>query len=413
MSVRKYEFTVSADSEGVLRRVWGGIQFEDNATEFCFKPDPALLLAAGDGALCRIDINSASGWDPSETLSPNSSGYYCRTVPYSATRFGGEIEIAFVISNENCEILSYPVRAYFTEMSRSPRSEEKVYENISGMEQEVKLHAEGVSAELKRCEELRGEVAYYHTAVGGMKEDILTAGVSADELEATKNEAEALITEVEAKLEAGEFKGEKGDDAVTDQSYNPESPNAQSGIAVAEALANVGGGLKEYELLSDTTITEDVASVKWTTADNGEPISNYKDFFIYFLGKFTAEETTGLRCRSEGQYFLWANFAKKTSVRGFWISIEQIFSTDEIDSAPNATTRDGTAIFISKYPKNFLLVEGEMLNTQGLSDNNQDLRCDTSIMGTTDLPLKELEIFQGGTAVFASGSRFLLLGRKA
>ena len=75
MSVRKYEFTVSADSEGVSRRVWGGIQFEDNATEFRFKPDAALLSAAGDGALCRIDINSASGWTPSETLSPNSSGY--------------------------------------------------------------------------------------------------------------------------------------------------------------------------------------------------------------------------------------------------------------------------------------------------------------------------------------------------
>lgn len=279
MSVRKYEFTVSADSEGVLRRVWGGIQFEDNATEFCFKPDASLLLAAGDGALCRIDINSASGWDPSETLSPNSSGYYCRAVPYSATRFGGEIEIVFVISNENCEILSYPVRAYFTEMSRSPRSEEKVYENISGMEQEVKLHAEGVSAELKRCEELRGEVSYYHTAVGGMKEDILAAGVSADELKATKNEAEALITEVETKLEAGEFKGEKGEAAVTDQTYNPESPNAQSGIAVAEALSNIGGGSGTWEKIVDITTTEEVGSFI-ATAEEFPELAKSKEYLL-------------------------------------------------------------------------------------------------------------------------------------
>jgi hypothetical protein len=204
-------------------------------------------------------------------------------------------------------------------------------------------------------------------------------------------------------------------DLIIDQTYNPESPNAQSGIAVAEALSEIGGGHKEYELLCDTTITEDVASVKWTTADNGAPISNYKDFFIYFLGKFTAEESKVMWCKSGGQYFMYSSFTKKTSVRGFWISIEQIFSTDEIDSAPNATTRDGTAIFISKYPKNFLLVEGEHLNTQGLADNNQDLRCDTSIMGTTDIPLKELEIGQNAnaTAIFASGSRFLLLGRKA
>lgn len=184
-----------------------------------------------------------------------------------------------------------------------------------------------------------------------------------------------------------------------------------------EAIAGgSGGSLKDYELLCDTTITEDVASVKWTTTDNGEPISNYKDFFIYFLGKFTAEESKTLWCKSEGQYFMWATFAKKTSVKGFWISIEQIFSTDEIDSVPSATSRDGTAIFISKYPKLFLsnVTEGQ-LGTQGLADNNQDLRCDTSITGTTDLPLKELQIGQpaSSTAIFASGSRFLLLGRKA
>ena len=199
-----------------------------------------------------------------------------------------------------------------------------------------------------------------------------------------------------------------------EQTYNPESTNAQSGIAVAEALANVGGGLKEYELLSDTTITEDVASVKWTTADNGEPISNYKDFFIYFLGKFTAEETKALWCRNGARYFMWKTFTKKTSVRAFWISIEQIFSTDEIDSFPNTSSINGTAIFISKYPKEWLsnVTEGQ-LNSQGLSDNNQDLRCDTTIAGRTDLPIKELEIGQVGDAMFASGSRFLLLGRKA
>ena len=200
-----------------------------------------------------------------------------------------------------------------------------------------------------------------------------------------------------------------------EQTYNPESTNAQSGIAVAEALSNFGGGgLKEYELLSDRTLIEDADIVSWTTTDNGEPISNYKDFFIYFLGKFTAEETKTMLCKSKGQYFMWANFAKKTSVRGFWISIEQIFSTDEIDSFPNTSSINGTAIFISKYPKEWLsnVTEGQ-LNSQGLSDNNQDLRCDTTIAGRTDLPIKELEIGQVGDAMFASGSRFLLLGRKA
>ena len=278
MSVRKYEFTVSADSEGVLRRVWGGIQFEDNATEFRFKPDAALLSAAGDGALCRIDINSASGWNPSETLSPNSSGYYCRSIPYSATRFGGEIEIVFVISNEGCEVLSYPVRAYFTEMSRSPRSEEKVYENISGMEQEVKLHADGVSMELKRCEELCGEVSYYHTAVSNMKEDILAAGVSADELKATKNEAEALISEVETKLESGEFKGEKGDkgDAGSMPSFaalfSTEITQAEFDAAGENGIkiVTVGDGSKTFEPYNEILVLLSVPKYEGLNEEAGK-----------------------------------------------------------------------------------------------------------------------------------------------
>ena len=62
--------------------------------------------------------------------------------------------------------------------------------------------------------------------------------------------------------------GEKGDvgspgkDALTDQTYNPESPNAQSGIAVAEA---VSGKADKWTRLIDTTLTEEqcgVSSVK-------------------------------------------------------------------------------------------------------------------------------------------------------
>ncbi len=56
------------------------------------------------------------------------------------------------------------------------------------------------------------------------------------------NEANSLIDEVETKLENGEFVGEKGDkgeDAITDQTYNPKSENAQSGKAVAKALEKV------------------------------------------------------------------------------------------------------------------------------------------------------------------------------
>ncbi len=40
-------------------------------------------------------------------------------------------------------------------------------------------------------------------------------------------------------IEIPAFKGEKGDDAVIDINYNPQSENAQSGKAVAEAVSNI------------------------------------------------------------------------------------------------------------------------------------------------------------------------------
>lgn len=215
-------------------------------------------------------------------------------------------------------------------------------------------------------------------------------------------------------------KGEKGDGAEIeiDQTYSPESENAQSGIAVAEALLGVSGGLKDFELLCDTTITEDVAEVKWTNADSGEPISNYKDLFIYFYGKFTAEETKALFCNSNngGQYYMWNPFNKKTSFRALWISIETVCGTDKIDAYPNESSYNGMVFRITKYPKSLLgNVSEANLSIQGLSDANADLRCDTTILNIERVPFTNIAIGNGSTptAIFAAGSRFLLLGRKA
>ena len=51
-------------------------------------------------------------------------------------------------------------------------------------------------------------------------------------------------------------KGDKGDSAVTDQTYSPTSENAQSGKAVAEAIASVGGSGGTWETIADITLDE-------------------------------------------------------------------------------------------------------------------------------------------------------------
>ena len=46
------------------------------------------------------------------------------------------------------------------------------------------------------------------------------------------------------------------DERVVDQNYNPESENPQSGKAVAQAVANAGGGEKPWQVIEDITLIE-------------------------------------------------------------------------------------------------------------------------------------------------------------
>lgn len=66
-----------------------------------------------------------------------------------------------------------------------------------------------------------------------------------------------------------------------DQTYNPESENAQSGKAVAEALKTVG----QWQLIEEITLTEDVASIEKIFAEN-----KYKE--VCFYGDFSAPTAT-------------------------------------------------------------------------------------------------------------------------
>lgn len=75
--------------------------------------------------------------------------------------------------------------------------------------------------------------------------------------------------------------------STIDQAYNPESENAQSGKAVAEALKP-----KEYELINSITVAPDTdgslpSSVAFSTDSEGNPFALY-NFYILIRGKTTA-----------------------------------------------------------------------------------------------------------------------------
>ena len=98
-------------------------------------------------------------------------------------------------------------------------------------------------------------------------------------------------------------KGDKGDkgvdgkDAITDQTYNPKSENAQSGVAVAEAVSGKEDK-KPWTLLYDLTLTEAVSEFVQSFEKRYAEI--YIEGIIKFETDFDTEKTLRyvLGCRS-------------------------------------------------------------------------------------------------------------------
>lgn len=70
------------------------------------------------------------------------------------------------------------------------------------------------------------------------------------------------------------------DNLAPDQTYTPESENAQSGKAVAEAVANANGNLTT---IADITIAEDAVNTITIDANSFPDIAKVKDFYITFV----------------------------------------------------------------------------------------------------------------------------------
>ena len=77
----------------------------------------------------------------------------------------------------------------------------------------------------------------------------------------------------------------------TDQIYNPESKNAQSGIAVAEALEPINN---QFELIETITLEEAVIEITRNAEPNGKAYS-FKDIYIKFKWVNGADSNQAVR----------------------------------------------------------------------------------------------------------------------
>ncbi len=147
MSVRTIEIPILSLTEpDSVRRYWGGMQYEDGATEIVF----CLPEGDNENTLYRIDFNSLiAGWHPSENLSAEE-GKIRRSIPKYISACGGEFQVTAVATLNGEVCYSYPALIYLTDVQKSEHSDCSVEENISEMEKTVRELADSAlsSAEL-------------------------------------------------------------------------------------------------------------------------------------------------------------------------------------------------------------------------------------------------------------------------
>lgn len=169
----------------------------------------------------------------------------------------------------------------------------------------------------------------------------------------------------------------------------------------------------EYELLDDVTLTEDVNDVAFAQSQSGVPVNEYADFFLLFLGKFTARETSAvyIRANSGVWYYMYGSFAKIDSeTRAFWAEINEL-AVGKFDGDLRQR------VWKTTYPKQLLFnfLVPPQISTQGLSENNRDVVSDITISdpdpSQNEGLIEQLRLGAAG-AGFAAGSRVLLLGRR-
>ncbi len=139
---RIIEYRVTGpDKTGVSpsTRQWGGMQYEDKATEIIFNIGE-LHSEDIEGIVWRIDFDSSSAGYSAGKILEVIDGMVSRLLEYDMTRFGGEIQVTLIGTklNEDCEqeSIAYfiPVKVYLTEVEQHGESAEEIAPSISGAE---------------------------------------------------------------------------------------------------------------------------------------------------------------------------------------------------------------------------------------------------------------------------------------
>ena len=185
------------------------------------------------------------------------------------------------------------------------------------------------------------------------------------------------------------------DEGAIEAEYNKDSNKV-----ITDVIGAVGG---DYVLVGDATLTEDASGFSFSKDLQGNDLTKYKDFFMYFVGKNSGASSTTVCIKSQGGiiYLLWESLSfRQNSANGFWHMTEEVVNNNDM------------VIYKTSYPENLLKGYASEITpaTQGLADNNvrvySDLHCNLR-----NILINNFEFCISGSDTFVSGSRCMLFGR--
>ena len=203
MHIRTIEIPLSPLNRGPkpdrqgIKRFWGGLQYENNATLVSFCPNAELRATFPSDALFRIDFNcNGFGYNPSEPLSPDIKNKYSRLIPYDMTVSGKDIEVLFVVSHGESEIIFGNHMIYFDKVTRDQESAEVLYTDISAASYNMNKIYEHTVAISKNVDEKHAEI-----------EQIYKDGT---EILQVADDVKQFIESLKIRIDRGDFNGKDG-----------------------------------------------------------------------------------------------------------------------------------------------------------------------------------------------------------
>ena len=268
MAIKRIEYNVNIAGITPATEQFGGMQGDHKVTMIEFVTDDLLndeitdyAEAINGKAMYRFDVYDGEGgiW----SSEPKELEDYTLSMELEErhTRYGGKVTIylVFTVLSSDCEteieLYSFPAVLRLKNRPEGTYQDGENYESVTSLAEVAKSNA--LAAE-KTNKELQAFAAQIEEKLKNGDFDgvgVESSVIINDELIITYTDGTVQnLGNVKGDTGPQGEKGEKGDagkDAVTDQTYNPESSNAASGKAVAEA---VNGRMPKPTVLVDAPI---------------------------------------------------------------------------------------------------------------------------------------------------------------